>query len=133
MAINNSTLLEGATAAFTGGTAKTFTIDGLKVNNGVHASDTSVADMRVRPGITCKGYPATVDSKTGKWSSGKREGVVTRPKILADLTQFFPNVRIVLTDHPEMTAAEITALRLMAAELLMDPDFDSFWGIGSLA
>lgn len=131
MPVLSASILDGATCAFSGGTAKAYAPDGLSVANGVHIVDTTVTDPRTRPGMTLKSFPARL-TQDNTWSNGKRAITVTRPKVLTDGTQRFPGVRIELTDHPEMSAAEVSALRLMAAEALMDTDFDAFWSLGSL-
>lgn len=134
MGIINSTLAEGATLSATGGTAKTYSTTGLKVNNGIQLIDASVTDSRTRPAITAKSVPATLDSTTSKWKTvDKRELVVTRPKVLEDGSQKFPNVRISLSVHPECSQAEIDALTNAAAQTLFDSDFASFWRTGSLS
>lgn len=133
MGLNGSTLLASATVSATGGTVKTYTTDGLKVNNGLHLIDASVADGRVRPSITVKSIPAKVNSDGKTWSNDKREVVVTNPKIITDLSTKFPNVRITLTSHPENTQTEIDLLCNLASQALFDADFSAFWRTGSQA
>lgn len=132
MPINGATLNEGATIAPSGGTAKTYIADGLQVNNGIHVVDTSVTDARVRPGLTAKSIPARIGAN-GEWSNDKRELVITRPKVLANGAQRFPNVRITLTVHPESTQAEIDMLTNLASQALVDADFTNLWRVGTIA
>ena len=132
MPINGSSIMEGATGiTITAGSAKTYTQSGLKVSNGINVIDASVASVTTRPSMTFKSNPATVDSKTGKWGRESREAIATRPKVLTDLSQEFPAIRVKANLHPEMTQAEIFALRIMACQMIMDSDFDSFWNTGS--
>lgn len=132
MGILNGTIADGATVSASGGTQKTYTPDGLKVNNGVHTIDATVADARIRPSITCRSFPAAVNAN-GKWTDDRREITITRPKILADGSQKFPAIFMKMKVHPENTQAEIDALCNMAAQALIDADYASFWRSGSLA
>lgn len=129
----SASVIEGGTGSVTGGTAKTYSPDGLMVTGGLHIADLSVTDIRTRPSITVKNSPASVDAKTGVWSDGKREVTCTRPKILASGVQKFPNIRIMVKDHPEMSQAEIDAMWLMVAVVATHADFAAFRRTGSLA
>lgn len=134
MPINGSSIQEGATGiTVTAGSAKTYTQSGLKVVNGINVIDASVASVATRPNMTFKSNPAVVDSKTGKWGRESREATATRPKVLTDGSQEFPSMRVKANLHPEMTQAEILALRLQTCQMIMDADFDSFWYTGSQA
>lgn len=133
MGLQNATILDGGTVATTGGTSKTLTTDAMPVTGGVHLIDASVTDIRTRPTVTCKVKQPSVDSKTGKWSSGWKQATLTFPKILADGTQKFPSLYIKLADHPEMTDAEYEKMIIWGAQVLRDADFNSFWKPGSLA
>lgn len=132
MAINGSTILSGATLAATGGTSKTFTTDGQIVANGVHASDMSVADFKLRPGLTFKARMPSKKSD-GAWQKGKFSATLTVPKQKADTTVDFPLLRVELEFSDESTAAELLELRKQAAQLLFDTDFDQFWTSGNKA
>ena len=132
MGVQNATLSEGATVSSTGGISKTFSSNGVPVQNGITLIDASVTDARTRPTLVVRTVPARVDS-AGNWSNDKREVTLTRPKVLADGKQRFPNIRMILTSHPENTQAELDELRLQCAQILSDPDFVSFWRTGSQA
>lgn len=134
MPINGSSIMEGATGiTVTSGTAKTYSQSGLKVVNGINVIDSSVASVTTRPSMTFKSNPAVVDSRTGKWGRETREAIATRPKVLVDGSQEFPAIRVKANFHPEMTQAEILALRLHACQMIMDGDYDAFWYTGALA
>lgn len=132
MGVQNATLLEGATVTSTGGASKTYSSNGVPVQNGITLIDASVTDARTRPTIIVRTIPARVDS-AGNWSNDKREITLTRPKVLADGKQRFPNIRITQTTHPENTQAELDELRTMCAQILSDADFVNFWRTGSQA
>lgn len=133
MGLQNATILDGATVAFSGGTSKTLTSDAQPVVGGIHLIDASVTDIRIRPTLTCKVKQATVNQATGKWGQGWKQITLTRPKIIADGTQKFPTMYLKLADHPEMSVAEIQAFLVWASQAIKDPDFQAFWEIGSLA
>lgn len=133
MGLQNATVLDGATISATGGSAKTLSVDGIPVTNGIHLSDFSVADLRTRPNVTAKNRPAAYNKSTAKWTKGKREIVLTFPKILADGSIDYPLVRIDIEDHPECTDAELTKMFVWASQVFSDPDFTNFIKYGSLA
>lgn len=126
MPVNGAIINVGATVTATGGTAKTFSTTGQKVNGGQQVVDVSNTDVKTRLSITAKSIPAQVGSD-GKWTNSKAEVVVTQPKVLASGVQKFPNVRITLTDHPEMTQSEIDNLMGLAAQVCVDADFAALW------
>lgn len=132
MPLNGASIPVGCTWTPAGGTAKTYTNDGLTVANGVHLIDASVADYRTRPQMTAKVKQPTLDS-LGVYSKGRRSVVVTIPKVLASGKQVFPLIRIELEDHPESSAAEIATLLSIGANVLIDTDFSNFWNTGSVA
>lgn len=133
MPINGMTLLSGATNSATGGTSKTFSVDGQQVKSGVHVSDMSVADFRLRPGITFKSR-MPYKRPDGTWQKGKFSATLTMPKLLADgKTVEYPLGRIELEPHAENTDAELVALLCYMAQMCFDTDTVSFFKTGSLA
>lgn len=132
MAINGLTIYSGATVSSSGGTAATFNIDGQVVANGVHVSDLTVADFKLRPGITFK---ARMPQKRadGTWQKGKFSATLTRPKTKADSTVDFPLVRAEVEFLDESTQAEMLELRKQLAQLLVLAALNDFWNGGSKA
>lgn len=134
MPIASGSILNGGTTATTGGTATALTIDGQKVNGGIHVSDASVTDARVRPGVSFMSRPAVYDRATNKWPVKQRaEAKLDFPKVLADGSIDFPGIRIISNLHPEQTDAEVVKMLSWAAQLLSDPDYVAFWKTGSQA
>lgn len=135
MPIKGSQIYEGCTPAFTGGTLKTFSETGLKLKDGgVQVADSSVASATTRPTASFNSTPEIYDSKTKEWKSGTRDVVSTRPKVLVSGVQIFPSIRVRGTNfHPEMTVAEVWALRVQTAQFILDADFDAFWSSGVIA
>lgn len=133
MPIQGATILVGATNSAAGGTSKTFTLSGLKVNNGLQVIDASESDARLRAQMVAKSQPGVYNKELARWTSDKREVVVVRPKVLADLSVDFPSIRITYTGSPEVTAAEITTLKSHACQVLHDADFNDFWSVGGLS
>jgi hypothetical protein len=132
MGVQNASIVVGSTPSFSGGTAATFTPDGQQVNNGIHISDASQADFRIRRNMSVRTTPPALNSN-GVWKGGKREITAVCPKVLADGTQIFPNIRIIVSDHPEMTQAEVDALWDMGGQVCYDADFQAYRRTGSLA
>lgn len=134
MAILTGAILDGGATSTTGGAAKSLTVDGQKVNSGIHVSDASVTDARIRPGISFSSRPAVYDKVKNKWPVKQRsEAKLDFPKVLADLSIDFPGVRIIVTIHPEQTDAEIVKMLSWAAQIMSDSDYVSFLKTGSLA
>lgn len=132
MALQNGTILVGATNSSTGGTSKTLSADGVQVQGGVHLIDASNTDVTTRLAITAKSKPGQLDAVTGEWSMDKRSLTVTIPKVVNG-KQKFPSVYITIQVHPLMTQAEIDALCYTAAQCLFRADFDNFRRVGSIA
>lgn len=132
MGLQNGTILDGATVSASGGTSKTLVPDGVEVVSGVHLIDSSNADVTTQLSITAKSKPASFDTKTGKWAKSKNSMTATIPQVI-DTVQEFPSVYITFSSHPKQTASEKLRLRAIAAQLLVDPDFTSFWDTGSKA
>lgn len=134
MSLQNATLLVGATVAASGGTSTAFVPNGATVTNGVQIVDSTSTNAITRAMITCKTIKtAVLDMVTGLFTGKtKRQAQLVKPKVLSSGRVVFPLIRIEIEDHPEMTDAERSALRLEGAQLLVDSDFTEFWRIGSL-
>lgn len=133
MPIQGSVLKTGATSLTTvGGTDITFTPDGVTVVGGVHVSDASQTDFRIRKNMTVKNRVPSLGAD-GVYSKDKKSITITCPKILSSGKTVFNLIRIERELHPESTAAEGTELQLLGAQALSDADFTSFWQSGSLA
>lgn len=131
MSISNASVMGGAAVnSVTGGTAVNYSADGQQVTNGVHVSDTTVADFRVRPGITFKVKQPVLNGLV--WSKDKKSATLVRPKLLASGLTVFNLIRIEIEVHPESTSAEALELRTQGAQLCYDADFTNFWTLGAL-
>lgn len=127
MSIKNASINEGATSlTVVGGSAKTYSPNGVTVKNGIQIIDKSVADIRTRPVITVRAIPSRLLAD-GTWSFSKCSIGITRPKIASNGSQLFPSIEITLNKHVENTLAEIQELRFEAAQVLFDTDFVDLW------
>lgn len=115
----------------TGGTAKAYATDGQNVTNGIHFSDSSVTDFRVRPHITVKNRNPQRQSD-GKYSKGKQDIIFTLPFVKADLTIGFTTARYSMEYDPEVAAASLKNVRYSIAQLLFDSEMETFHVSGSL-
>jgi ribosome-interacting GTPase 1 len=132
MPISGMTLMLNATGGTTvGGTSTTFQEDGVEVKNGIHVSNVSQADFTIRENITFKTRNPQLASD-GTYSKAKRSISIVVPKKLADLSTSFNLVRIEVEAHPETTAAELTNLHMLGAQMFTDADVTSFLVVGSL-
>lgn len=133
MALSSAVVKTGASAMTpTGGSDKTFTPDGQTVPNGIHIADAAQADFRIRDNMSLKSKVPTLQGD-GSYSKGKRSVTIVMPRLLASGMTVFNLVRLEVEVHPEMTAALELDLRMVAAQVLSDSDFSSFWTAGSLA
>lgn len=132
MSLQTMSIPAGATLSAAGGTAKSFTPDGLTVASGIHLADASVTDFRVRPNMTIKVKQPSLDA-AGVYSKDKKSVTYVVPKILASGKTVFNLIRIEREIHPESTAAEQDHLLNVGAQLLFDTDVTAFWSSGSLA
>lgn len=133
MPIQSAVVKRGATSAsVVGGSDVTFTPDGQSVNGGVHTSDSSQTDFRIRQNMTIKNKLPTLLGD-GTYSKDRKTVSIVAPKILADGTTVFNLIRIEREVHPESTAAEAFELNMLAAQVVSDSDFLTFWATGSLA
>jgi hypothetical protein len=125
-------LKENATGGTTtGGTDITFNTDGVDVKNGIHVGDMATS-FATRTNITFKTRNPSLQSD-GSYTKAKRTMSLSIPKTLADSSTSFQVVRIEAELHPECTTAEVTNIRMLAAQLLTDSDTLEFFNNGSLS
>lgn len=132
MPLQGAAFLIGGTVSATGGTSRTFSLNGAKIQNGIQTVDSSETDARIRPTITYRSTDGVYDKSSGKFSQDRRETVVTRPKILADGTIDFVTIRTIYTGSREVTVAEMDTLLSENAQVCVDADTQNFWKSGSL-
>lgn len=133
MPLSSFAILAGGTNSATGGTSKTYTIDGKPIVGGVHVQDASVTDFRVRPNATFRNREPKYNSALKKFSKDKKTVTLVIPKILADGSVEYNLIRIEREVHPESTAAEALELNTQGAQLLFDSEVAAFWASGSIA
>lgn len=133
MSLSSFSVLAGGTNSASGGTSKTYSIDGKQVAGGVHVADASVADFRVRPNATFRNREPKYNSATKRYSKDKKSVTLVVPKALADGSYEYNLIRIEREVHPESTAAETLELNTQGAQLLFDSELAAFWASGSLA
>lgn len=133
MPLNGAIVMKDATGVtVTAGTGQTFVNDGAEIQNGVHLVDSGQTDYRIRRNLTFKVKQPVYDPYRSGYSKDRKSISLVSPKILTDGTTAFNLIRIEREVHPETTAAEATDINRIAAQLLSDADFDSFWSVGSL-
>jgi hypothetical protein len=131
MSLENIGLLTGGTIDVTGGTAQSFSPDGVDIVNGIHLADAAETDYALRESLTFRTRnPQLVNGVYGK---AKRWATYTSPMVTAAGTNVFNVCRIELEVHPELSLVDEVIFREKAAQLLFDADADAFWSSGSLA
>lgn len=132
MPLNGAVVKSGATAMTpTGGSDKTFTADGMTVPNGIHLANAGQADFRVRDNVTIRNRPPSLGGN-GEWTRDRKAVTYTSPKLLSNGSYVNNVIRLEREMHPESSAAEALELNMIAAQILTDLDFASYWGSGSL-
>lgn len=132
MPLNGSIIKAGATSlSVTGGTDVTLKVNGQSVANGIQLHNEAQADFRIRENLTAKNRPP-VAGKDGNWTKGKQQITFVMPKILTSGAITYNLFRGEMEVHPETTAAEKLDLKLRAAQIMSDSDFDGFWAFGTL-
>lgn len=133
MPVQSAVVKSGATAMTpTGGSDLTLTPTGLTVANGIQIANAAQTDFRIRQNCVLKVKQPTING-LGVYSKDKKSVTFVAPKILASGSTVFNLIRIEREVHPESTAAEMTELNMIGAQLLSDSDFTNFWQGGSLA
>jgi hypothetical protein len=133
MSLNGISLLDAATAcAASGGSALVFEDDGTPVATGVHVSDTTETDLRLKKHITFKNRNAQLQSD-GSFSKTRKDTVLTIPFELADGSISYQVVRTQTEAHPQFAAVagNMDNLRFMGAQVLVDSETDSYYDHGS--
>lgn len=134
MALDGITLLNAPTSAsWTGGTAITFQSDGTPVATGIHVSDTTETDYRLKKHATFKNRNAKLQSD-GSFSKTRKDVVLTIPFELADGSMSYQVARVSLEFHPEFSAVagNLGNLRHYAAQCLLDSETDNYYNYGSV-
>lgn len=132
MPINGMIILDSPTPSFTGGTGVTYEDDGTPVATGIHISDTTETDQRLKKHITFKNKNGALQNN-GTFSKFVRKAVGTIPFVLADGTISYQVVRIELEAHPEYASdpSRLANLRCFGGQLILDGDTDKFYQHGS--
>lgn len=130
--INGITLLKGATGiTVTAGTSAVYTDDGLEVKNGIHVVDSTASSFITRPHATFKNRGAQL-LPDGTYSKGRRDFNITTPIVLASGAVSFPVFRGTMELHPEMSAAQILELKMLACQCIMDSELVDYFSYGSV-
>lgn len=133
MPIKSASILVGATASLTGGTATPFIPSAQAVTNGIMVVASGDTNPATRRNMTFKSRAANLDPTTGKFSGKeKRQIVICVPEVLTDGSISFDLVRIEIEAHPQSSAGKLGNLRTLAVDVLADADIDNFVNLGSL-
>lgn len=133
MGMKNMSLLTGATMSTTGGTALACVDNGVTIANGVQLVVPADADYQTRRQMTAKYKPPTLDPATGQYGKDKKSISYVIPIVLTTGRVVFNTIRVEREVHPSMSAANLTDMNKIGAQLLIDSDTDNFWAAGSLA
>ncbi len=133
MSLSNASVQSGATMAPTGGSALAFESAGIR--DRVHkVFATADTDLRTRREIvaTVKEPVPSASAPNGS-TQARASATVKLPLALDNGNSTVNTVRIELSYDPETITSEIDELRIVAAQVLTDSDFDALWEGLSLA
>lgn len=126
------TIPVGSTISVSGGTAKTYSSNGVQVKGGVNLVDVSATDFRTRPSIVAR-YNQPVLQPDGSYSKAKMTIARTAPQILASGKTVFNVVRCEIELHPEAEATVLDEMKGIGVNLLIDAELDTFWSVGNIS
>lgn len=132
MGVLNASLLATPTYSISGGTAKAYSQTTTNRKNVTKIIDTTVTDPRLTPSIEIE-VKQHVLRADNTFEKSKKSVHCVRPKLLADGRFDFPCGDIIMKLHPEMSDAEILALKLDMVQCIMDSDFDTMWKLGTIS
>lgn len=124
------TLKDGGTTSTAGGVDQVFDRSSLQVTNGYEYTDVAEADFFARQKVIATSRMPTLQSD-GSWSKQKTSARFVMPITLADGTIAYNVARVELEVHPEASAANLTELREMAAQLSINAGLDDLYTAGS--
>lgn len=132
MPISNASILSGVTMTPSGGTAVPF--GSLGIRNGTNTLyATGDADLRTRRTIVCSAKEAKVaPGAPNGYTQARATAVFKTPLVLDNGNITVNTVRIEVAYDIESSAAEVTELKLMAAQILTDSDFAALFSALSL-
>lgn len=126
MSIKSFQLMDGATGfTVTGGTAKTFAIDGLQVTGGLHVSDSANTDYKSKIGVSFRGR-MPLRQPNGTHSKGKLWITLQVPYVLTDGSVDLNNYRYEHEFTVNTPAATLLNGRRLMAQLLFDAEVEAF-------
>lgn len=131
MGATNVTIKQGGALSVTGGTNQIFTLDGVKIDSGVHLQDAAQLVYRDRMTLVLKTKPPVLER--GVYTKEKRWIVLQAPTTLVSGAIVQNLVRIEIEIHPDWASANADELVKSAAQLLFSADLQSFIKTGNLS
>lgn len=133
MSILNASVNVDGTVATTGGTATTFISKGTDLgSHDAILNDGSEFAAQTKVSFVTKD-PKVQTSAPNGYTQHRCTAKVLRPLLLDNGNYTMNSVTITFSVDHETTDTEIGSLRVLAAQLIHDSDFDDFWTAGSVA
>ncbi len=133
MSILNASVNVDGTVATTGGTATTMVSKGTDLEkHDVILNDGSEFAAQTKISFSIKD-PKVSSSAPNGYTQHRMNVKVLRPLLLDNGNYTVNSVTISFGVDHETTDAEIGSLRVLAAQLIHDSDFDDFWTVGSVS
>lgn len=125
MSLTNASVLSGATITPSGGSALPFASLGIRNNTNVLYA-TGDADLRTRRSIVCSVKEPKVSTGAPNGYTQARATMIFKSPLTLDNGNVTVNtVRVEIAYDVETSAAEVTELSVIGAQLLADADFSS--------
>jgi len=125
MSLSNASISSGATVAPTGGSALAFAGAGIRGNtHSIYA--TADTDLRTRRSIVCTvKEPKVAAGAPNGYSQARTSFTLKSPLALDNGNVTVNTVRIEFSFDPETTQTEVEELRILAAQICSDADFEA--------
>jgi hypothetical protein len=127
MSISNMSVLVGGTITASAGTATSVISKGIQgQNHPVILDDASNFDAQTTIVFTAK-EPKISDNAPNGYTQKRSSFKILSPLALDNLKKTVNTASFSISVDPETTAAELEALKVLAAQCIMDTDFSDFY------
>lgn len=126
MPIQSASISLGATVSASGGTAEALQSLGGDSSNRVTSYDDADYKMRTEARFSVQ-RPVVKPAAPNGYTQKRSQTILVKPRLLANGNLTHDTITITVSTDVETSAANNSALRHEAAQLLVDTDFTNFW------
>lgn len=132
MSILNASVLVDGTVATTGGTATSMISKDTDGGHNVILDEGVEFNAQTKLSFSSKDPKVSASAPNG-YTQHRTTVKILEPLLLDNGNYTMNSVTVTFGVDHETTDAEILSLRVLAAQIIHDPDFDNFWNVGSVA